>query len=66
MGCLYPQGVIKSDKNLLFNHESITQVFAIGYTSDEQKKFMRYLNRAMELREERLKRESKKDIDSSN
>ena len=46
IGCLWPEGVVSSDKNLLFNHSDIYQIFAIGYSDDEQKKFMVVLNNA--------------------
>ena len=37
IGCLYPEGVITTDKNLLFNHEQIDQIFYLGYVDDEWK-----------------------------
>ena len=37
MGCLYPEGVISSEQNLLFNHEQIDQIFYIGYVDNEWK-----------------------------
>ena len=39
IGCLYPEGVISSDQNLLFDHSQIAQVFYMGYDSDEEKEF---------------------------
>ena len=36
-GCRYPEGIISSDRNSLFNHEDIEEIFYIGYTDDEQK-----------------------------
>jgi hypothetical protein len=44
MGCLWPEGVISSDKNLLFNHENVDKVFFLGYETEEQKKFIEMLN----------------------
>lgn len=38
-GCLYPEGVISSDQIALFNHNQIQQVYAIGFSDDEEKKF---------------------------
>lgn len=74
IGCLWPEGMISPDKNLLFDHENIHQIFAIGYTDNEQKSFMRLLHKAMDLREERLNKEEAEipnkndndDIDSLN
>ena len=37
MGCLYPEGVISSDKNLLFDHEQIGQIYYLGYVDEEWK-----------------------------
>ena len=37
MGCLYPEGVIAPDKNIIFDHSDIEQVYAIGYSDDSQK-----------------------------
>ena len=49
MGCLYPEGVISSDKSLLFDHDDIQQVFAIGYSDEEQKMFNNKLKEAVLL-----------------
>ena len=38
-GCLYPEGVVSSDKNLLFNHNQIAKIYALGYSDDEEKQF---------------------------
>ena len=37
MGCLYPEGVISSEQNLLFNHDQIDKVYYMGYVDDEWK-----------------------------
>ena len=39
MGCLYPEGIISSDKNLLFNHDQIDEIYYLGYSDDEEKIF---------------------------
>lgn len=39
VGCLYPEGVIKSDQNALFNHEQIEKVFHMGLSDEEEKQF---------------------------
>ena len=54
IGCLWPEGMISSDKNLLFDHANIYQVFALGYTDEEQKKFMGVLDKATQLNQQRL------------
>lgn len=47
IGCLYPEGCISQDKNLLFDHKDIAQIFALGYTDEEQKVFMVKLHDAV-------------------
>lgn len=48
IGCLYPEGVISSDKNLLFNHDQIDKIFYMGYVDDEQKELMNKLKSYLE------------------
>lgn len=57
IGCLWPEGVITPERNLLFDHSDIHQIFAIGYSDEEQKNFIRILDKATKLREERLAKE---------
>ena len=38
MGCLYPEGIINSEQNLLFNHDQIDKIFYIGYIDEEWKR----------------------------
>ena len=44
IGCLYPEGVISSDQNLLFDHNQIAQLFFKGYVCDEEIQFKKNLN----------------------
>ena len=37
IGCLYPEGVISSEQNLVFNHEQIKEIYYIGYIDNEWK-----------------------------
>ncbi len=46
--------LITPEKNLLFDHDNIQKIYSIGYTDDEQKNFMRVLDKDMALRDERL------------
>lgn len=48
IGCLYPEGVISSDKNLLFDHNQIEKVYYMGYSDDEQKNFSEKLKQLIE------------------
>ena len=47
-GCIYPEGMISSDKNILFNHDQIQEVYAFGYSDDEEKQFQERLKRIIE------------------
>ena len=47
-GCLYPEGMIDSQKNLLFNHEDIFRIYAIGYSDDEEKAFKEMIKEGLE------------------
>ncbi len=51
MGVLYPEGVIDSNKNLLFNHEQIDKVFFIGFIDIEEQEFKSKLNKIIEEEE---------------
>ena len=43
-GVLYPEGVISSNINCLFNHSDIKEVLFKGYDTDEFKKLFDFLN----------------------
>lgn len=43
-GCIYPEGIIDSNKGLLFNHNSIKEIIYNGLNDDEVKK---HLNKIM-------------------
>ena len=38
-GCLYPEGIVSSETNLLFNHEQIDKIYALGFSDEEEKEF---------------------------
>jgi len=63
MGCLYPEGVISSDKNLLFDHEQIDQIYYMGYVDEEWKKTE---TKIKELVEKSLNVESEEVENNSN
>ena len=44
MGCMYPEGVFASDKNMFFNHEQIDKILFLGYSNLEEKQFKAKLN----------------------
>ena len=58
IGCLWPEGMIAADKNLLFDHKDIGRIFAIGYSDDEQKRFMGVLDKATAIREQKMSKEN--------
>jgi len=39
-GCMYPEGVISSEKTLLFDHDDIDKIFCLGFQDDEGQKFL--------------------------
>jgi len=65
IGCLWPEGMIASDKNLLFDHKDIEKVFAVGFIDDEQKMFIERLNNALKFRENKVQNESEKNVESN-
>ena len=56
VGCLYPEGMVTSSQHLLFNHDDIGRIYAIGYSDEEQKKFINLLSKATVLNKERLEK----------
>ena len=48
IGCLYPEGVISSDQNLLFNHDQIDEIYYMGYNDKEWKELEVKLKEAIE------------------
>lgn len=43
-GCLYPEGMLSSDKTLVFNHDQIEKIYYLGLIDDEEKEFKKRLN----------------------
>lgn len=39
VGCLFPEGLIKLDQTLLFEHKNIVKVFSLGYQNKETVQF---------------------------
>lgn len=65
IGCLYPEGVIQTDFNILFNHEDIKAIYAIGLIDEEQKNFMENIDTLIgsdKHKEEVLKKIQEQDI----
>lgn len=48
-GCLYPEGIISSDKTLLFDHDQIEKVHFLGFIDDEEIEFKKKLNSLLNI-----------------
>lgn len=46
-GCLFPEGVISPDKNLLFNHSQIVKIYHMGLNDEEEINFKEKLKEAL-------------------
>lgn len=47
-GCLYPEGIITSTNNYLFNHSQIEEIHFIGLVDEEEENFKKKLDEAIE------------------
>jgi len=47
-GCLYPEGFLSPDTTVLFNHEQIDKIFALGFQNDERFAFEEKLKVALD------------------
>lgn len=43
IACLYPYGAKSSDKNILFNHDSIEKIYYMGYSDDDELNYRMWL-----------------------
>ena len=46
-GCLYPEGIINSNQNMLFNHNQIETIYFIGYNDEEERQFKEKLKQVL-------------------
>ena len=46
-GCLFPEGIIDTNKIAVFNHNQIEKVFFLGYQNDETRALNEKLNNIM-------------------
>ena len=46
-GCMYPEGLISSEQNLLFNHSQIVKILHMGYNSEKEAEFKQKLANAV-------------------
>ena len=47
-GCMYPEGLLSSSQNLLFNHDQILKIYHLGYQDEESKDFRNKLKEFMD------------------
>ena len=50
-GCIYPEGVLKSDQAAVFNHDQISKIYYMGYSDKEEKTFKNKLNEVLKNNE---------------
>ena len=51
VGVMYPEGVIQSDKNLVFNNDQIEKVYFSGFSDIEEQEFKQKLYKLIEKEE---------------
>ena len=47
-GYLYPEGILTSEANYVFNHSQIEKIFFLGLVDEEENEFKKKLNKAIE------------------
>ena len=62
VGCLYPEGVVSSTKNLVFNEDQIDKIFFIGFNDIEGQAFKNKLNDLIKQQNNKSKENKKDDI----
>lgn len=50
-GCLYPEGVVSTNQNAVFNHDQIQQVYHMGLKDEEEVEFKNSLNKLLNDKE---------------
>ena len=63
-GCIFPSGIIYTNQTLMFNHDEIVKIYAIGYQDEEQKEYVKKIKENMTSENiqkilEKIKEESK-------
>ena len=60
IGCLYPEGIVSTDVNMLFNHEDIEKIYFMGYQTENQKGYSRFIKATLEkMKKEKETKENK-------
>ena len=47
-GCMYPEGMIRADQTLLFDHNQIQTIYHVGLVDDEELRFKENLEKMVE------------------
>lgn len=55
--CLYPEGMLSSTQNCLFNHDQIEKVYYLGLIDEEEEEFKKKLKELQPLFSENLQKE---------
>ena len=58
-GCIFPEGVIRSDITSVFNHDQIVRIDFTGFSDDESKKFLEKLKAKEQQKQKEQSEESK-------
>lgn len=46
-GCTYPEGFLSADQTIIFNHDMIERIYALGYQNEERFAFEENLRQAI-------------------
>ena len=57
VGCLYPEGVLSTGTNCVFDHNQISKVIYMGLSDEEEKNFKKILVETINKQEEKKKTE---------
>lgn len=49
-GCTYPEGFISPDQTVIFDHDQIEHIYALGFQNEEQFEFRKKLTQVVETR----------------
>lgn len=65
-GCIYPEGIMSSDENILFNHQQINSIYHLGYSDEEEIEFKEKLKEL--IKEKKIVNESfaKEELNNKN
>lgn len=53
LGCVFPEGIIKSDENILFDTKDIDKIFFKGFVNEEQENFITEVKEILENEEKK-------------